>query len=287
LSSKISKNLLIKLKNTIWGENLNGEKFHLQTLSQLGLTQNQAKLCLCLLFLGKSTAASLAKQSGLARQEVYRVLEELFNDGLVEKTIDTPTRFQAVTIQEVISMLSLKKDKQFEQTQQRLKQLLIDCSVDKNTANQAEYKIQLIPPKKPSISQRERMLQNAKETVQIISNARRFSQGVTSSFDLFEKILKNNIKVVVIVSIGEEAKNITEKLKRLEVYSNFSIRFATESKASLLVVDKSEALLTLYPQADLGRSPLLWTNQPELLAIYQDYFEAVWNRSQVIPLDIR
>jgi sugar-specific transcriptional regulator TrmB len=252
----------------------------------MGLTQNQAKLYLCLLSLGKSTAGSLAKESGFARQEVYRVLQELFDGGLVEKTIDNPTGFQAVKIQEGISMLSLKKAIQYEQTQQRLEQLLLDYSAEKHTANEAEYKIQLIPPKKPSISQREKLLRSAKETIQVISNARRFSQGVAHSFDLYENSLRKNVKVMVIVTIGEEARNITEKLKRLEVYPNFSIRFITELKASLLIIDKAEALLTLYPKTDFGSSPLLLTNQPELLAIYHEYFEAVWNRSQLIPLEI-
>lgn len=265
---------------------MDNQEFHLQTLSQMGLTQNQAKLYLCLLSLGKSTAGALAKQTGLARQEVYRVLQELYEGGLVEKTIDNPTGFQAVTIHEGILMLSLKKAKQYEQTQQRLEQLLMDYSVEKHTADEAEYKIQLIPPKKPSDSQREKMIRNAKETVQVISNARRFSQAVTYYFDLYENSLRNNIKVKVIVTIGEEAKNIMDKLKRLEVYPNFSIRFVTELKANLLIVDKDEALLTLSPKEDFGSSPLLWTNQPELLAIYQEYFEGVWNRSQVIPLEI-
>ncbi len=266
---------------------MDSQEYHLQTLYQLGLTQNQAKLYLALLSLGKCTAGGLAKETGLARQEVYRVLQELFDGGLVEKTVNNPTDFQAVEIHDGISVLMLRKARQLEQIQQRLERLVLDYNTEKTVSPQGEFKFQLIPAKKLANAQREKMMERAKESIQLITNTRRFSQGIPYFFSLCEQRLKSKLSVRIIVTMGEEAsevKNVSERLKRLESYPNFSIRFMSETKANLLMIDKTEALLTLYPKMDLGGSPLLWTNHPELLAIYQDYFEGIWKKAQAIPL---
>jgi sugar-specific transcriptional regulator TrmB len=87
------------------------EEYHLETLIQLGLTQNQSRLYLSLLSLGKAIGKTLSRETGFARQEVYRILEELHDRGLVEKSIATPTEFSAIKVQEAISILVLEKTK--------------------------------------------------------------------------------------------------------------------------------------------------------------------------------
>jgi len=262
---------------------LSEEEFHLQTLYQLGLTQNQAKLYLTLLDIGKSTAGLLAKETKMARQEVYRILQELYDIGLIEKTISNPMEFQSVGIQDCVSILMLEKTRQFEKVQLRLEKLFYQYRNNKTSSSKGEFKFQLIPGKKLANAQREKMLEDAKESVQLITNTRRFSQGMDYFFNLTELNLKERIEVKIIVTAGEEEKDVTAKLQRLESYPSFFIKFITDSKANLLIVDKKEALLTLYPKADL-MSPLLWTNHPELLGVYQDYFNCIWNVAQTIPL---
>ena len=69
---------------------------HIQALNKLGLTTNQGKLYLTLLRTGKTSGSILSKETKLARQEVYRLLNELQEKGLVEKIISAPLEFQAV-----------------------------------------------------------------------------------------------------------------------------------------------------------------------------------------------
>jgi len=54
-------------------------------LVELGFTRTQAKLYLTLLNLGKTDATVLAKQTNVLRQATYRVLDELQQQGVVEK----------------------------------------------------------------------------------------------------------------------------------------------------------------------------------------------------------
>jgi hypothetical protein len=110
------------------------------------------------------------------------------------------------------------------------------------------------------------------------------SQGITHFFDVWEQTLKRDIVVQVVV-VGEESKfGSPAKLKLLKQYPNFSCKFTSKPAAGLLVVDGKEAIVTLDPLMELGASPVLWTNHPEMLTIYNDYFETLWSKTRVFCL---
>ena len=259
------------------------DNYHLETLIQLGLTPNQGKLYLTLLRIGKNTGSTLSKETSLARQEVYRILQELHSKGLVEKIISTPTEFQAVPIQDGISVLMIEKAKELEQTKERVQSLIDEYASTKNSIAQKEYKFLMIPPKKLAHEARERMFENAKEKIQLISTNRRFSQGISHFFEVWERTLKRSVQVQVLI-VGDESKfNYSSKLRLLQRYPNFAVKFSFKPSPGLLIVDESEAIVTLHPKVDLGASPVLWTNHPEFLSIYLDYFTNTWKKTKTQP----
>lgn len=58
-----------------------------ENLKKLGFTQNEVKIYLTLLRLGKLKAGELIKEAGLQRSVVYNGLDELFKRGLVSKSV--------------------------------------------------------------------------------------------------------------------------------------------------------------------------------------------------------
>ncbi|MEM4733518.1 MAG: helix-turn-helix domain-containing protein, partial [Candidatus Bathyarchaeia archaeon] len=77
-------------------------KEDVQTITKLGLTTSQVKVYLSLLQQKKATAKTISNFSKIARQEVYRVLSDLYEKGLVEKIIAKPTEFKAVPIEDCL-----------------------------------------------------------------------------------------------------------------------------------------------------------------------------------------
>jgi sugar-specific transcriptional regulator TrmB len=256
------------------------EEYHLETLIQLGLTPNQSRLYLSLLSLGKAIGKTIPKETGFARQEVYRILEELHDRGLIEKSIATPTEFRAIKVEEAISILLLEKTKKLEQTKDRIQSLIDKYSPITEITPQNEYKFLLIPPKTLVNETREKMLEKAKTNVQLITTKKRFLQGISHFFEAYESLLKRNVKTQIIVNTAGESNSLeTDKLQPLKKSPNFSLRIISQSKTNILIVDKSEAIITLHPEVDLGASPALWTNHPEFLAVFQDYFEGLWKKT--------
>lgn len=54
-----------------------------QTLSKLGIEENQAKVYMALLELGSATVQEAARKSGIKRTSIYNFLDEMEQDGLI------------------------------------------------------------------------------------------------------------------------------------------------------------------------------------------------------------
>jgi sugar-specific transcriptional regulator TrmB len=276
--AEYDKSYMYNRKSSL-GEILGDDVNHILTLIELGLTPNQAKLYLNLLSLGKATVSVLSKESGLARQEVYRIVQDLHNMGLIEKIIGNPTQFEAISIQDGTTVLLNQKMSKLEKTRVKVQNLVNEYCAVKQGSPTPEYKFLLIPPKKLVNETRERMFKDAKKTVHLISTNRRMSQGITYFFDIWEQMLKRHLSVRVVI-VGEESRfSGRDKLEILKHFSNFSCIFTSEPAAGLLVVDGEEAIVTLSPNVELGASPVLWTNHPEVVAIYKVYFETIWDKN--------
>jgi sugar-specific transcriptional regulator TrmB len=91
------------------------DKNNEETLLDLGLTTSQARVYIANIKLGKVKAKDICKESGIGRQEVYRVLTELLELGLIEKVIGTPMEFDAVPLSRgIILLLNRKRTELFE-----------------------------------------------------------------------------------------------------------------------------------------------------------------------------
>ena len=77
-----------------------------QTLMHLGLTSSQAKVYLALLRLASdSKGNTIAKIADVPRQDVYRLLAELQQIGIVQKALVKPATFKSAPAEETVSIL--------------------------------------------------------------------------------------------------------------------------------------------------------------------------------------
>ena len=81
----------------------------INSLEDLGLTSSQVKVYLALLNVGCSDAKTACKFSGVVRQDIYRVLNELIVKGLVAKTVDVPSKFDPVNLEDGLVILYDRK----------------------------------------------------------------------------------------------------------------------------------------------------------------------------------
>ena len=83
------------------------------TLIELGLTLNQARIYFALLHSEKPLSAKeISKITNITRQDVYRILPDLQKVGLLEKNITAPAMFKATPLKLGVSILMKNKTAQ-------------------------------------------------------------------------------------------------------------------------------------------------------------------------------
>jgi sugar-specific transcriptional regulator TrmB len=82
---------------------------------------------------GCSTAAMVSKFSGVVRQDIYRVLNELIAKGLVAKTLDMPSKFDPVNLEDGLVILYDRKKIEIIDMQARVTELLKNFKGKKKT----------------------------------------------------------------------------------------------------------------------------------------------------------
>lgn len=94
------------------------------TLKELGLTLSQAKVYAVAAKLGKAKAKDLWQESGVGRQELYRILNELSELGLVEREISTPTQFISLPLSKGSLVLLSYKRKEVRELETKTKRVM-------------------------------------------------------------------------------------------------------------------------------------------------------------------
>src|SRR5690554_3980552 len=95
-----------------------------EVLMSLGLTGRQARVYLSLLKIGNGKAKTIADISLVNRQEIYRILDDLQQMGLIRKNITTPTTFTATPLSDIAKVLLTQKTVELSSVRQKTKQLI-------------------------------------------------------------------------------------------------------------------------------------------------------------------
>ena len=85
-----------------------------EKLHDFGLTKNESKIYLFLSKNGSSKAIKITQAVGIPRTETYHLLSTLESKGIVTPSIQRPTRFSAVIIEQAIEAIIESQQKKIE-----------------------------------------------------------------------------------------------------------------------------------------------------------------------------
>lgn len=242
----------------------------------LGLTFSQANLYLIILKIGRANGKTIAKFSGVARQEVYRILCELQESGLIEKIIAKPYEFRAVPLKDGLSSLLEQKAEEYREARKKTK-ILLEKFKGKEEEIFEEYVLTLIPKREAIITRIGNELRNAQQSVDFVTTVQRFMQAIQYYYAIYKEDLERGVKFRVVTEKPIDEKAFSKTMHELPLTPCFEVRYIHElPKANMKIFDRKEALVTVYPGVSLTESPCIWTNHPSFLAIYQDHFETTW-----------
>jgi sugar-specific transcriptional regulator TrmB len=250
----------------------------IEDLICLGLTPSQAKLYLSILKIGQADGKAIAKHSGVARQEVYRIIGELEEKGLIEKVIAKPYEFRGVPLQFGVSRLLALKSEEYDLAKEK-SWGLIKRFQPKEEEISADYLMTLIPKGDTLAKRVINELRISQQSVDIVTTVQRLMQ----STDLYTPIREAINRGVQLRVITEKPCNKQAFLRELKGLLEEGLKLKCLPripKAKTAIFDQKVAIVTLYPAIYAKESICMWTNYPIILASYQDYFNIMWRDSE-------
>ena len=259
----------------------------IQTLTGLGLTVLQAKVYLAFPREGKSTVKGLAKTSKVARQDIYRISTQLLNLGLIEKLVDTPTKFKAIPIKAAVDMLIERRKKETAQLEQKSTEVVRSLIAANEQAELTDDESQFIIMKDLQarlIKAREK-IQSVKKSVKIVTSWSFFLTYVLENVEEYIEAVKRGVNVQVVVEKPKKIGKLPKKLKTLMKHPLFQIRYVSSLPPSIVAIfDNEEVRIPIQTNTAPWGTGVLVSNNPSLIELAENYFEVVWDGYKLCPL---
>jgi sugar-specific transcriptional regulator TrmB len=259
------------------------------TLTNLGLTVAQAKVYLALAKSNNLKANMISKLSGVARSDVYRVINELEEDGFVARIISKPEEFHAVSIDECLCTLMQRRIDKTSQLAHKVR-ALSEKLRDKDMNEQFNEKCQfvLLPKRLPIYFRAEKMLSKVQECICFLGLTRRMTAWLSNYSLQVQEALKRKVDCRIIMPEAAEVQYLKEPYTSLWKYPHFELRLISRSPSSdFSIWDRKEILITTSVVDSAAPAPSLWSNNNSLVGLTQDYFGCIWADAKIIHLNSR
>jgi sugar-specific transcriptional regulator TrmB len=259
-----------------------------EKLMAFGFDKEEAEIFIFLTALGPTPARVIARRFDINRVKAYRILNELEQKGLIQKSMERPVRFIAQPIEEILR-------KRIQITRETLHNL------EKNQTKIIEEIEQL---KKPDARIEEdprfRIYQGRQQIYELIANmcgrVKEEIRIVAPSTDILRLILWGiDYQLMELVQTGKKVKMLTEInesiMNEIQLAQNeFEIRhISVPSAVRFVAVDNDETLTSVAIEDSMSMTTPndrgLWTNASGFIKAMQIFYDALWNKapdSQVI-----
>jgi sugar-specific transcriptional regulator TrmB len=267
---------------------VSSEETLVQTLTQLDLSSLQAKIYVALSKYQSLTTKELSELTKTSQPDVYRVLDKLQNESLIEKIIQRPARFKAVPLEKGIRFLMQRKKIEHNNLLTKTDLLIHtfrERSNNKKPAKTLKSQFIMIPQRELIVSKIRGSIDQAKKTVDICLSWKRLLNGLTNVFIKNSERAWNrgvHFRIIVENPPGKEEKEMAIQFCKKSPFC--SIRFLPERPKTVSgIYDEKEVFIIVDPAEGLFDSPALWSDSQSLITAIQEYFDFLWLTSKKNP----
>jgi sugar-specific transcriptional regulator TrmB len=255
----------------------------IKSLEDLGLTSSQIKVYLALLNVGCSNAATASKFSGVVRQDIYRILNELIAKGLVAKTLDMPSKFDPVNLENGLVILYDRKKTEMIKMQARVAEFLKNVKgKEKNKDLNKEPLFEIHALNVGSELAGKEIIDAAKIDLKTILPWEMFVKLSAIHKKKQNGALRRgvNIRVLTEKPVGTSL----EKLEKTNVIDSLlQIRYVPQISGLFTIVDDQTVFIRTEAEDNYFEGKILMANNPTLVAILKDYYETIWEKASEPP----
>ena len=252
--------------------NLKLPKELVEKFKNLGLSQNEMKVYLLLLYSGPLTAKEISEYSQVPFSKIYLVLNNLEKKGWLNSSTTRPIKYSAKPPQEAVE--------------------IVKRNLEKSVNDAAEYIARELQPiyDRMSVSLQPNILlfygedNIAMKMVDVILSTRRelllaLHHRLETFFEYSSrfssiKLMKGRPRIRILVS-----KELIDDVYPLKD-AGAEVRYRDEMFGGGAISDDREAIIIL--DKDERYSTALWSTHHSLIELAKSYFEKIWNTSKMV-----
>ncbi len=254
-------------------------------LEELGLGKVQARIYTIMARSGVSNARALAKNAKVATQDVYRLLNELIDLGLVMKIIGKPTMYVPLPLHEGLSLLLKRRKEKFSLLEDTVLELAETSKLTSNAIPSITGEFLFVPQKEPCDKMVIKIFESATIGVDLINHQKDIFFSVRDKFSRYIlDALDRGITIREIACSQDETDFAisVEKNKIFNEYQNYALRKIIKATPAIMMLkDKKELFLATSTRIVTNSQPFLWSNNPILVKIVQDWYNSTWDKAMI------
>ena len=251
-------------------------------LKRLGLTLNEARVFCALSGVGKSTAKSISKSSGIAREVVYQVLPSLQTKGLVEEIVTSPKRFRALSMEDTLGILLRRRTRESAELKEKVKRTLENWQ--DTTSSDEDSHIIVLPPREDDSHWR-MAWQGVQETVDMIILSSKFLQwphfyAEASLDEIIRKkaklriITDKEVRKILLVPPEGFSSSLVAK------FGHATFKFMQNAPwVEVTIFDRKTCFVCTNNVKQIKDMTWLLSDNPFIVEMASTYFETVWSSS--------
>ncbi|WNZ29105.1 MAG: CBS domain-containing protein [Candidatus Bathyarchaeota archaeon] len=262
-----------------------------EVLDEIGLSKRKADIYLFLTQKGLQKAQSIASYLGIDRAQTYRLLKSLKNEGILEETIETPSRYNAIPITNLLESHIKNKKREVSSLEADKESIINYCnSLNRKKTAPSVAKFQVITNTDGVYKKISQMVDAASSDVSALTTSTGLihedAYGITDMIMAFGK-KKKNIKFRLLANITQDnleiAKNILKHLplSRNVIWKHTSV--GSKHYPRFLIKDDEEVLLYMNQnEKQYGYSKEingLWVASKMFVSTLKRAFVDIWSNS--------
>lgn len=268
------------------------EKGILKILREYGLSKREADVYIFLSKKGIQPAHSISSSLKIERVQTYRALKSLQEKGVVEATLEAPTRFSAIPFETMLDSL-IKKGKSKITELETEKDDLISYWKSLRT-KVAEYplaKFRVLTERRRIHEEMTRMMQETKNELLELTTSQAVIQediaGILDSiisyaqknsdaqFKILANISNENQEIISQMLKKISAKNLNIQWRHIDLGSRLYPQFTIKDSEETILYVTSQEELPLLSQADTG----LWISSKMFVSTLRESFMDMWRNA--------
>ncbi len=251
----------------------------------MGLSASEAKVYFTLFKIGESTVGNISKESGVARELVYRLLPKLKKRGLIEEIIMMPKKFKAITLKEAYMILLRRKEEENKELFSKAMLHLTKYPKKASLKASADPRMILIPSREAPDVRIGQEYKNVQKSVDLTFPVGKFIQWSRYYAQIsLKEIIKRNVKMRIITQcqlpklVKTYPKIFTSSFKSKLQQLSFRC-FQEPLMVEMMIFDKETLFVSTTKETNINKMIWLRTKNPLILEMAKGYYEALWEKA--------